>query len=772
MLTLGSGHEAGGELGMLNRVEINSAPTRTRAVDPTSLCLGSFVTAALVIVWDRCGSAPEPWLIAGCGVLLFAVGQVLCIWVNREPSLKPAAVNASVSYGSQLLSANESFGICLLHSQRGILDANPAFRKLLGYGTQQSWDERGMEFHLQREWWQSFVQSVLADGQVIDRSTEVVTFSGRSVMVDVGAHVVERREDVWVMEVTLRERKAPEDSLSSRHQDHERYARLILNLQEVVFDVNQMGLFEFLNPAWKSLVGREPRECLGQSMSQFACLEDQEEVGSLLQQLRDRRQDFFYRDLRFSRQPGGEERWAACFIQVRLDAHGEALGMSGTLIDVTERKELELSLRGAREEAECASKAKNDFLAVMSHEIRTPMNGVLGLTYLLLETPLNEEQKDLAATIQSSGQTLLALLNDLLDFSRIEGGSLRLDSDDFVVRELLQRSTHLLSTRAQEKKLAVELSIAEGLPATVTGDAARFQQVILNFVGNAIKFTDTGSVTVRAYQSQLPQGETAAQGAALHEPPPLPGNAPWICVAVSDTGIGLAPEQQRGLFEKFSQVDSSATRRFGGVGLGLAISKSLVELMGGRIGFTSQFGKGSVFWFAIPNNAEVGAGYSTDTEVNRRRERARRSLVPTPDLSGVIGLRVLIAEDNPTNARLIEGLLQKRGFITEIARNGRTAVDRVLTQGFDLVLMDCDMPEMDGITATLAIRQAESARAGSRRVPVIALTANAMNSDRERCIASGMDDFLTKPLNVKSLERALERWLKPAVRTTLDMRSF
>ncbi|MBI1842658.1 MAG: PAS domain S-box protein, partial [Verrucomicrobia bacterium] len=491
-------------------------------MDPLSTAAGALAAGALLLAWDRSSSAPEPWLIAACGLILATAswGAWRLARLGSDGTLSvapPALVPAAAASRCE-----DSIARCLLHSRRGILEANDSFRRLLGYGPGQGWDERGMEFHLQRDWWQGFERAALSDGVVQGRFTEVVTLTGVSLTLDVSARVLERDHGFWLMEILLREPSASDAVSLSRRQEQERYTRLIHNLQEVLFEVDPHGRFEFLNPSWKTLVGREADESLGLSMAEFAAQEDREEVGSLLLQLRERRQDFFYRDLRFLRHPRGEERWAACFIKVRLDARGEVQGMTGTLTDITERKELELSLRGAREEAESAITAKDDFLAVISHEIRTPMNAVLGLTYLLLETTLNAEQKDLATTIQTSGQTLLALLNDLLDFSRIESGSLRLDTSDFAIRELIQRSMHLLSARAQEKKLALDLSIAEGVPGSVSGDAARFQQVMLNLVGNAIKFTDRGVVTVRAYRAEIPFDPPTARAVVLQAPPPSP----------------------------------------------------------------------------------------------------------------------------------------------------------------------------------------------------------------------------------------------------------
>ncbi|MCX7228861.1 MAG: PAS domain S-box protein [Burkholderiales bacterium] len=419
------------------------------------------------------------------------------------------------------------------------------------------------------------------------------------------------------------------------------------------------------------------------------------------------------------------------------DAGGTVTGMIGVILDTTERKSLERRLGEAKDAAEAASLAKSQFLANMSHEIRTPMNGIIGMTELVLDTALTQHQRDYLETVRQSADALMDIINDLLDLSKIEAGRMELESIDFGPRALLEHLCRPIALSAQRKSLAFALELGAGVPALARGDPGRLRQVLVNLLGNAVKFTQRGSVTLKvdARTGSAPGGETSIV----------------LDCEVGDTGVGIPADKQGLVFDAFAQADSSTTRRFGGTGLGLAITRRLVETMGGTISVSSTPGLGSRFRFTVAlrpaseATASPGAAEAGDIPGLLPADAA----ADADDPASGRPLRVLLAEDNAVNQKLASLMLRKLGHEVVVAGDGRQACEQVAQGDFDLVLMDMQMPEMDGIEATRCIRDA------GHRLPIVAMTANAMDADRERCIAAGMNGFLAKPVRAPALADAI-----------------
>lgn len=536
-------------------------------------------------------------------------------------------------------------------------------------------------------------------------------------------------------EMELRIAKKSIESLSQLNQ-------LILNFAgEGIYGVNMEGKITFVNPTAASMLGWETAELIEKPHNQTMHYSKSDGVIYLpaecpvLKALNEGLSHHSDTDYLWRK---NDSKFPVEYTSTPIRENGKQTGAVVVFRDISERRNIERKLKAAIVQANNANKSRSDFLAVMSHEIRTPLNTIIGANHLLLDTSLDKEQRLFADTAANSGESLLALVNDLLDFSKLEVGMLDLEHSNFVLSRLVNEVMDLFAFDAEKKGIKITVDNDPGIPEFLNGDPGRLRQILINLVSNAIKFTDSGSVEVRTKMLEEREGRLN------------------IGFSVKDTGIGIAKKAQQKLFQKFSQVDPSITRKYGGTGLGLAISKNIVELMGGSIRCKSKPGKGSVFQFVV--------------KLVRSEPDSLTPSIIMPHLSLLEGgrpqnkyirprkmVRLLLVEDSQANQVVALAILRKAGYKVDAVADGKEAITAVKSLPYDLVLMDIAMPGMDGFEATKRIRQLPG---DVSSIPIIAMTANVMEGDREKCLSHGMNEYLEKPINRDALFQVLEFWTK------------
>ncbi|MDM8550919.1 response regulator [Desulfobacterales bacterium HSG2] len=560
----------------------------------------------------------------------------------------------------------------------------------------------------------------------------------------------------------INERKQMEEALREKEK---KYRLLAENASDLIWARDSELRFTYISPSLERLLGYKPDDLDDMELEDLLARFSIENIMNITDESHVTEESEFSmsESLRFDqelRHKDGHTIWADTVLTCLYDEENELTGFLGVVRNISDRKKAEEKLRKyaeeleiAKQEAEDANRSKSEFLANMSHEIRTPMNAIIGMSDLVINSELDARQREYLNILRSSARYLLGLLNDILDFSKIEAGKLNIEDKPFRLKDFLQDIEDNFKSHVMQKDIAFVVEQAPDAPLGLIGDPLRLRQVLINLIGNAFKFTEKGEICLRV-RNQPPPDSADAKNTVLH-------------FAISDTGIGIPPDKTERLFDAFTQADSSTSRKYGGTGLGLAISQQLVLMMGGDgIAVESELGSGSTFsftaCFGLKDVKDIPEKFSVEEN--------------TPSMRNVFqDVRLLLAEDNKANQIVAWEVLSQAGFTVEIVENGLQAVEAVRNSDYAAVLMDVQMPKMDGLEATREIRNWEYPDCGLKKskVPIIAMTASAMMGDRERCLKAGMDDYVSKPIDKTELFRILEKWLSaPVRRSESDVRSF
>jgi len=649
--------------------------------------------------------------------------------INRVVALIHEREGGRRALNNQKFALDQHAIVSMTDLQGNITYANGKFSQISGYSQAEllGHNHRIVQSGLHprsffAEMWNTIAQGHVWHGEICNRSK-----SGALYWVDATLVPLMGVDGLPEQYIAIRTDITVRKTMEARLAEQLRFVEVLLEAMPIaIYLKDPQGRYLRFNKAFENLFGIRRNDWIGKTVFDLVPGEAQM-MDRKDRELYEQREIQTY-EASFSNRLSGEIREGLYWKAPLTDSRGELTGLVGTILDITDKNRTEQELRDAKRSAEAASQAKSDFLANMSHEIRTPMNGVIGMTDLALEQAQSPMQREYLRIVKNSAQSLMVILNDVLDFSKIEAGKLNIEVVRFHLPEVMEDSLKTLRNRAAAKGLVLESSLSRALPAEVLGDPMRLRQVLTNLCDNAIKFTEQGGIYVSLHSAPSPQG---------HE----------LHFVVRDTGIGIAKDKQAGVFDAFTQADTSTTRRFGGTGLGLTICSRLVQLMGGRLWLESAEGQGSSFHFTL--------------QVQIALPQTSAQALPAPVLVPTTrALQVLLVEDHPINQMLATTLLKKWGHTVTLAQNGQEAVQLFASKSWDMVLMDMQMPVMGGLEATRLIRAAEPA---GQHTPIVAMTANAMEADRQACLQAGMDDHLAKPFNASDLQAMLERYARGAL---------
>ena len=676
------------------------------------------------------------------------VTMLLCLlFLQMEQQINTEEELATERNHLETLFEVNGSGMLVVSSARQILQVNTQFCHQFGYTREELVGQNAIILHLDQQHYDAWAPHYqeAREGRAVasteypwrhkDGTTFWCLFSGVKMLLPNGEMGV-----LWnVIDITERKEAEKNTALMSFALD---------TVHESAYLVDQAARFQYVNQAACHATGYSREELLNKGIPDI-------DLGFPVEQWPD-----FWQQLVKSRSltlEGAHRTKSGHIYPVEISANyfefdGQGYNL-GLVRDVTERRRIETVLRESKEQAEAANRAKTEFLANMSHEIRTPMNGVIGLVELLLRTELTKEQRGYAELVKLSGKNLVRLISDILDLSKIEAHKIELEERDFDLQTETTGTVNLLSHRAQEKGVEVDTQIEADVPLLLTGDSGRLRQILTNLIGNSIKFTHKGSVSLRIHKDAEDEQQTTLR------------------FLVRDTGIGIPADKLQFIFEAFTQADGSTTRSYGGTGLGLSISRQLAELMGGTVGVESVEGSGSTFWFTVVLKKQC---LSTSSEGSRSGAgKAAAGLVgysdpPTQTVPiygergySKNGIRLLLAEDDRTNQLVMQALLTRFGYLVDVVNNGSEAINNLTENDYDLVLMDCMMPVLNGYKATAIIRDPMSS-VRNHAIPIVALTANALREDSDNCRAAGMDDYLSKPLDIDNFLAILRKWVPTA----------